>query len=361
MSPRVLFCGYYGLGNTGDEAVLAASVAMFRALAPELALAALSGDPARTASSLGIEAAPRMHPAAILSELRRCTLLLSGGGSLLQDRTSLKSLLYYLWLLRVARRLGKRTMVFAQGIGPLIRPAARRWTARTLAGVDAITVRDPESMALLHEIGVRGKGAPEIEVTADPVFALSPLDTDRVHAAAPTRPCIAVSLRPWSGVDKILEPLAGALKRFEGRASVLAWPLYGAEDLPLCEALVRLLPGARVMREDLAPAEWMALAGRMDAVVGMRLHALIFAAACAVPLVGISYDPKVDALLARLGAPAAGTAGALDPDVLTHALEGALSQDPSRRAERESLAAQLRQAAIRNFERALQLVGSGAP
>ncbi|MFN3649537.1 MAG: polysaccharide pyruvyl transferase CsaB [Armatimonadota bacterium] len=349
---RILFSGYYGLGNAGDEAVLAASVGMLRGRRPDLTLEALSGDPAGTRHALGIEAAPRMSPAA-LAAVRRCSLFLSGGGSLLQDRTSLKSLIYYLFLIRLAKLWGKRTMVFAQGIGPLVRPAARRWTAETLSRVDAITVRDADSAELLQEIGVRG---PSVEVTADPVFALEPQVTERVTAAALHRPVIAVSLRPWEGVERILDPLATALGRFEGEVALHAWPLYGAEDLPVCEALASRLPSMQVMRETLSPGEWMALAGWTDAVVAMRLHALIFAAARSVPVAGISYDPKVDALLGRLRAPKVGTAGQLDPDHLRRVLEAYLEEDERRRQDREARAEHLRAQAVRNADRALELL-----
>ena len=64
-----------------------------------------------------------------------------------QDVTSLSSLLFYLAQIRLARILRRRVMIYAQGIGPLRRPAARRLTARTLWGVDCITVRDAESAA----------------------------------------------------------------------------------------------------------------------------------------------------------------------------------------------------------------------
>jgi len=355
MSAHILFSGYYGLGNAGDEAVLAASVALFRTRRPEIKLTALSATPEATHAAYSIEAAPRMRPAT-LAAIRRCNLFLSGGGSLLQDRTSLKSLWYYLFLLDYARRAGKQTMVFAQGIGPLIRPNARRLTARVLSRVSSITVRDAESADLLRDIGVPSKSGPEIEVTADPVFALEPKVTEKVSAAALNRPVIGVSLRPWEGAERLIGPLAEALSAFEGRAALQAWPLQRSHDLPICEALAARLPAVSVMREELSPAEWMALAGWTDVVVGMRLHSLIFAAARAVPAVGISYDPKVDALLSRLRVPAAGTVEALDAGVLQTAIETALTFDERRRQDRELRSEHLRTLAIRNVDRALELL-----
>jgi polysaccharide pyruvyl transferase CsaB len=355
MSGQILFSGYYGLGNAGDEAVLAASVGLFRSRAPQLKLTALSAAPEATRASHGIEAVPRMRPAT-LAAIRRCDLFLSGGGSLLQDRTSMRSLWYYLFLLNFARRAGKKTMVFAQGIGPLIRPQARRMVARTLSRVSAITVRDAESADLLRSIGVDSRHGPEVEVTADPVFALEPKVTERVTAAALNRPVIGISLRPWPGIEQLIPRLAETLKAFEGRAALQAWPLQPSHDLAVCEALAARYPEVRVMREDLTPAEWMALAGWTDLVVGMRLHSLIFAAARSVPIVGISYDPKVDALLARLRAAAAGTVEKLDTEALREAIESALAFDERRRQDRELRAEHLRNQAMRNVDRALELL-----
>lgn len=355
MRGGLLFSGYYGLGNAGDEAVLEASVAMFRERQPDLPITVLSGDPAGTRAALQVQAVRRMHPDA-LRAARRCGLFLSGGGSLLQDRTSLKSLLYYLFLLDTARRAGARTMVFAQGIGPLTRPAARRLTARVLSRVDAITVRDADSAELIRAIGVQGPAVDAMEVTADPVFALPPEVTPRVSEAASHRPLVGVSLRPWPGSEVILPPLAEALAKVPAGVEVQAWPLFRGEDMGPCEALAALLPEVKVVREPLRPREWMALAGWADAVVGMRLHSLIFAAARAVPVLGISYDPKVDSLLARLRSAPVGTAGELDSARLREALLQALEDTEERRRDREARAEHLRSAAYRSVDRALGLL-----
>src|SRR5262245_29656484 len=121
----LLFSGYYGFGNAGDEAVLQASVGLLRARRPEVAVGAVSADPVGTAEAYGIRAWHRMRPREVVAALRATELLLSGGGSLLQDRTSLRSLLYYLGILQLALAMKRRVMIFAQGIGPLRRPAAR--------------------------------------------------------------------------------------------------------------------------------------------------------------------------------------------------------------------------------------------
>lgn len=353
---QVLFSGYYGFGNAGDEAVLAASVAMFRQKRADLPIRVLSSQPAATSSQLQVEASPRMNPAAIAPQLMKTGLFLSGGGSLLQDRTSTRSLVYYLTLIETARRFGCKTMIFAQGIGPLTREDSRARTARVLSQVDRITVRDGESAELLREIGVKR----EIEVTADPVFAIPAGESLAVTEATAMGPGIGVSLRPWEGVEPLLAPLAEALAPFaEQGIPVYGWPLYPEEDTPLLEALAAKLPALTLLRGPFTPNEWAALAQRTRVVVGMRLHALIFAAARATPVLGISYDPKVDALLQRVRGTRIGQPGdELDAGGLRKEIERALNEDERRRRTRQERVAHLQSLAERNVEIALELLSS---
>ena len=121
---NILISGYYGFDNIGDESILRTLVTSLRERIPNCSLTVLSHDPAATREKYGVEAVERMSPLAIARAVRRCDMLISGGGSLLQDVTSSKSLHYYLAIIRFAQLLGKKVLIYSQGIGPP--PAAPR-------------------------------------------------------------------------------------------------------------------------------------------------------------------------------------------------------------------------------------------
>jgi N-acetylglucosaminyldiphosphoundecaprenol N-acetyl-beta-D-mannosaminyltransferase len=58
---------------------------------------------------------------------------------------------------------------------------------------------------------------------------------------------------------------------------------------------------ANVVLRQLTPAEMLDVISGMDAVIGMRLHCLIFSAIAKVPAFGLSYDPKVESFQRQTG------------------------------------------------------------
>ncbi|RPH55184.1 polysaccharide pyruvyl transferase CsaB, partial [bacterium] len=56
---RIFIAGYYGFGNAGDEAILAALLADLRALRPDLEFVVASGNPADTENDHGVPAVSR--------------------------------------------------------------------------------------------------------------------------------------------------------------------------------------------------------------------------------------------------------------------------------------------------------------
>lgn len=322
---RVVLSGYYGLGNAGDEAVLAAIVQALRERDPGGRITVLSAAPGFTREVHGVEAVRRTDLRAVIAALGEADLLISGGGSLLQDVTSLRSLLYYLGVVALARARRVPVFFYAQGVGPLRRRVARWLAGRVARGVAGITVRDAASADLLREVGVT---RPEVVVTADPVFAFRPAQS----AGSAGRPVFGFAFRPWAGEEEWVPEVARAAGELaEQYGAELRWLSFqGERDLPVAKALAAACPAAStVVEPGRTPEETWAQVAGCDLLVGARLHALIMAAAAGRPLVGVSYDPKVDALLTDLGLALAGRL----PGVTAKELAAAVEKTWERRAE----------------------------
>ena len=301
--PRFLISGYYGFGNLGDEALLDVIVDHVRSRYPAAEIDVLSGDPAGTAERLGVIATPRADAGAIGRAIERADVVLSGGGGLLQNVTSLRSLIYYAGIIRQAIRARKRTMIFAQSVGPLDmwgRMIVRICCAR----IDAATVRDERSRALLAPLvpGVK------VERTADPVFAFvpprEPLDL-RAEGLDGAAPLAVVSVRPWKHAEATIVNVAAIVDRLAEKhgAQVAFLPLGGPPDADVSTSIIRRARSAPVLLPEYPLAQAAQIIGRAALVVGMRLHALIIAARLGVPFAAIPYDPKVSSLLADLAYP----------------------------------------------------------
>lgn len=293
----IVLSGYYGFGNVGDEAVLAGILATLKEVGVDAQVTVLSADPARTMSEHpGVEAVPRSKIIPVIRALRKADLFISGGGSLFQDATSARSPYYYLGALRLAQTMKRKTMIYGQGVGPLIRPAIRCGVAKAFNRADAITVRDSKSKALLEEIGV----AREVQVAADPSFLVEPDLTaaDRIidEAGLMDKPLVGIAVRPWAGYEPWLSEAAGELvKTCDGLGAQAAFiPMQESEDTVVGD-------GAPVLRHSGSPEVAKGIISRCDLVVGMRLHSLIFAAGAGVPFVPIAYDPKVSAFASEAG------------------------------------------------------------
>jgi polysaccharide pyruvyl transferase CsaB len=355
-APRVTLSGYYGFANAGDEAVLAGLVRAFRDRRgpDDLAITALSIAPTETQATHGIESAHRYKSGPLLHALRRTDLLLSGGGSLLQDVTSRHSIFYYLGVVRLAQMLGKKTMFIAQGIGPLLLPRSRRLVAAVANRLDAITVRDPDSAALLREIGVRKT---PIEVTADPALLLAP---DGPPSPTNGSMSFGVALRPWHGHDALAFHVADAARQALSDHRAVLFPMQPSTDREVADQFARAWqPVGRTTlcspESGLAPLVQNLAACHL--VIGMRLHALILAAAGGVPSVALSYDPKVAAFMAQSGqSHAVYDLQSADVTALADLLARAWAERDTRAAALAERLPALRAAAGRNADVALGLL-----
>jgi polysaccharide pyruvyl transferase CsaB len=283
----------------------------------------------------GVEAVPRMSPSVLLREIRRCDGLISGGGSLLQDATGWKTIPYYTGVLALAQMLGKPTFIYSQGVGPVNRGWLFAPIRRVMNKCKYVSVRDAESAALLGRIGVAQE---RIEVVPDPVMGL-PLPAGAHKAATKASstdalPVVGVSLRHWRKDGADLERAAAALAALAKRRAVCFrfLPFHTPDDAAASQLIIDRLQAiglgnsvAELAAPGDDPQQMLLEVSRCDMMFGMRLHALIYAANQRVPLLGLSYDPKIDQFLNRLGLSPVGTTEQLDPAQFAASAESLLS------------------------------------
>lgn len=293
---RVVLLGYYGFGNLGDEAVLEALTKGLSSLVPDVEITVLSAAPRETVKKLPVDAVFRSSAAAVSRAIWRSDVLISGGGSLLQDATSWLSPWYYLAVMWLALWMGKPLVVLGQGIGPVKSRATRKAIAWTLNRALCVVVRDEESLRELARWGVRRK----IHVSPDLALLLARIEEplSKYQRQSSLENVLAVNLRPWPGIYKILPQVAavcdGAARRLGAKVIFVPMQMRDAEVGGRLQQLMK--SPLSVLPVPKTASELMEILLGAKAVLGMRLHMLVFSLACGRPFVGLAYDPKIAAL-----------------------------------------------------------------
>ena len=293
---RAVLCGYYGMGNGGDEALLASLLQMLPA---HVTPVVLSGDPAQTCELHNVtEAVPRKSLYAVLKAFRQADAFIWGGGSLMQDASSALNPAYYAGLMLLAQLMGLKTIAWSQGIGPLNKKTSRWLTRWALAKCKKVSVRDRNSATLLTQWNRPCLLAP------DPVWALSSVPVKGLWELPAPR--VAVALRPHKHLtEERLKTIALALNSFQQSTDVclLLVPFQPVKDLAIAEFIASHLTGPHQIYPLSQPQALKGLFRGVEMTIGMRFHALVMSAAEGCRSFAISYDPKVDALAQSLELP----------------------------------------------------------
>ncbi len=311
---KVLITGYHGYGNCGDEATLIAIIEGIEKMGLDVEITALSFDPEFTEAEYGINAVQRFNVFKVFMAVAGSKVVISGGGTLLQDVSSTRSLLYYLSIIKLAKMLRKRVMVYGNGIGPVNKGFNRRLIGKIVNGVDIITLREELS---LNDIKSMGVTKPPTYVTADPVFNLKSVpDSEAVYILKREdipldKPIVGVAIREWKkgkyGEEYIREIAIACDSLIRGGKTVLFVPMQYKTDLTAAQkVMAQMEEQAYILKRAYRPKEILGIVGEMRLVIGMRLHSLIFSAIKNVPMIGIVYDPKVEYYLQVLDMPKAG-------------------------------------------------------
>lgn len=408
---RMIISGYYGYGNSGDEAVLHSILQALREESEKMnvriAPIVMSNNPQATAQMHGVMAIHRFNVRKILKNIRRSDGLISGGGSLLQDITGRMTIPYYLSVIKFAQWFGKPTFIYAQGVGPIQTKSFYPFIRYIYRRCEYISVRDRESGELLQEIGIDGE---RIDVVSDPVMGItypgegmeqgaevrgSGFQGSGVGRSEPGRSeqgksgpessehgrtqlgaselgmsetgrsgngeeqdvpvVIGVSVRFWHPYREDLQRLATALGMILDampQAKLRFLPFYPPNDTEASRYVIeRLRPEHRQrtdMYEDAVyPMDMFEQVSTCDLLIGVRLHSLIYAAVMGVPLLGISYDPKIDHFLHQLDMKVASWTDDFDPCRVAEEALILLNNRNAWKKEKQPYIADLKQKSLR--------------
>ena len=317
---HVVMSGYYGFNNTGDEAIMLSMHKNIQELGENYHITVLSNKPEETKEKYGIEAVYRFGMRDVFHAIRKSDVLLSGGGSLLQDSTSTRSLMYYLSITVMAKLLRKKVMLYANGIGPVSGKRNRRLVKQVVNRADLITLREENSYEELLSMGVNPK---KCFVTADPAFTMNGIGAEASRALLQAegvpldKPIVVVSVRKWKDMDKFIGRFARMcdtiVEKYDRNIVFLGMQM--PNDIIVSEKVrAQMKQKAYILKNNHSPYEVMGIISQADFILSMRLHTLIFAAKQQVPLIGFVYDPKIEYYLEKLEMPSGGKLKEFDPE-----------------------------------------------
>jgi polysaccharide pyruvyl transferase CsaB len=295
---KILISGYYGFDNFGDDAILHTLLHNIKTNISNSQISVISKNPVKIKQKYNINSVYTFNYMAILKHIITSDLFISGGGSLLQDVTSFKSLIYYLSLIFLAKLFNVKTYVYAQGIGPINNKLGRVLTGFILKKVNLITVRDQQSKDFLDKLGISSI------LTADPVWCFEEENLDKHLILEPQKIKVGVQLRDWSLLnDQKLESIANSLKLnfADQKYQIILISLQDSKDLVIAQKLEKFLksknPELNVkLINKLSLFDSISLISQLDYLIAMRYHAGLVAIKYGIPTLTISYDPKVKTL-----------------------------------------------------------------
>lgn len=359
----ILISGYHGFANSGDDALLRSVIDALKNEKEDVTITVLSGNPAETSKQFGVPAIHRYRYFTIARAMRRAKLLIFGGGSLLQDVTSSKSLYYYLAILAMAQHRKLKTMLFANGIGPLNRPANRKRAAKILNRVSAITLRDDTSDQELRSMQVKNE---HVAITADPVFGLN-LDDFHPDMEVLTRngipnqaPYMVVAVRPWKYAEKhFAQAIAACCDEIAKRYAIapVFLPMQVSTDIPVAKDIcANMTQKGYLIQDRLSLDEILSLISGACVTIGMRLHTLIYATVLEVPSMALVYDPKVSAFMQSINQPLCVRVENITKEEMLQKLTRLIEEREIRKADLASTNQILREKAKENAKFAIHLL-----
>lgn len=361
----VIISGYYGFENSGDDAILDAVINNLKQYKNDIKILVLSKKPQETKDIYSVDSVNRFNLFDIIWAMKNAKLFINGGGTLIQDNTSTRSLMYYLGTIWLAKKLGLKVMIYANGIGPINKRMNKKITQRIVSRVDVITLREELSKIELDNLHINKD---RVIVTADPALTIQPIGDEEINQIFSSEGIsldghfVGFSIREWKGYEKNYSSMIAAVADMmidKYGVKPVFIPMHYPGDVPISEDIVAKMKGkGYVTRKKYGVPQMFGIIKKMEIMVGMRLHSLIYAASLGIPAVGLVYDPKVEGFLQYFNQTSAGHVESLDYDCLEKAVEDVWSRKSLIKKQLEGITDELKQKALENAKIAVELMES---
>ncbi len=295
MTKKVVLSGYFGCDNFGDETILSILINRLKMFNTEITV--ISKNPKKTTKTYDVKAIETFNFYKISRTIKKSDVLISGGGSLLQDATSVKSLFYYLWVIFTAVWNRKKVVIFAQGIGPINNKFGLFLTKFLLKKARWVSVRDDKSLFLLRGLGIK------TTLVCDPLYDL------KLNEAS-SKNKVGVQLRNFKTLtDNLLLTLANRIAIDFPDKEIEIYSFQDSVDLDVCERFQDMLktinPSLNVsLFHNMTQQETLDRISELEYMIAMRFHAVLLAIKYGIKTLSICYDEKVENISKEAGIPA---------------------------------------------------------
>lgn len=292
---RFVLSGYFGFKNFGDEAILSVLVNKLQQYKHRITV--ISSDPKYTIGKFKhIRSIYTFKIPDIIGAIAKSDFLISGGGSLLQDTTSLKSLIYYLFIIFIGLFCHKKVIIFAQGIGPIKTPVGKFLTKNLLKHCSYVSVRDKKSYELLNKWGIK------TDLLCDPIFSTNIPQVEKNNS-------VAIQLRNFKTMNEdFIDRLAQQVATEFSDRNIEIFSFQDTLDLEICQkfkkALNLLNPNIKsTIHSNLTDEEIITELSKSEYIIAMRFHAIIIALLANIKTLAINYDIKVEKIASEFHLP----------------------------------------------------------
>ena len=238
------------------------------------------------------------------SELEECDILIIGGGNAIFDTTPQSRSAYFFNLhIELAKELGKKVFVISVGIGPFITEKQIEHTRKTLQKCEYVTFRDEKSLSYMMGDNFQSE---KMKLSIDPVFVLehkfeSTNQNNKIGICIIdyrlTRATVEEYLKYKNDLIKLIIEISNTTE--------LAIELFSTEIVDyqtVYEIYKEFEDNDKVRVKEIYDFDdLIELYSNLDLVIGTRMHSMIISASQYVPIIGLSWQQKVDQMFSVLG------------------------------------------------------------